>query len=172
MILDFSQNKINMVFEITEQNTVALKDFSFKGKEIEKNLKYCSIADVHLCGENPNDHHGAKHTGTSGSISLKYKSHNQYENEFGNKIEFNLCDDKMEVVVHYQFYNGISALRAWTTVTNIAKENIGLEYVSSFAYTGLEDDISIFMPHSTWCREVNWREYTLNDLGFNRLNSF
>ena len=40
MILDFSQNKINVVFEITEENTVALKDFSFgdSGMNSEKNL--------------------------------------------------------------------------------------------------------------------------------------
>ena len=83
MILDFSQNKINMVFEITEQNTVALKEFSLAPykTELEKTLKWCSIADVHLSGENPDDHHGAKHTGTSGSFSLKYKSHNYYEND-------------------------------------------------------------------------------------------
>lgn len=172
MILEFSNNKINMVFEITEQNTVALKHFSAPSLKTEKNLKWCSIADVHLCGENPDDHHGAKHTGASGSISLKYKSHSYYENEFGNKLEFNLCDDKMEVVVHYQFYKEISAVRAWTTVKNIGNKNIGLEYVSSFAYTGLADDIRIFMPHSTWCREVNWREYTPDDLAFNRLNPF
>ena len=172
MVIEFSHNKINMVFEITEQNTVALKEFSAPSLKAEKNLKWCSIADVHLCGENPDDHHGAKHTGTSGSISLKYKSHNYYENEFGNKLEFNLCDDKMEVVVHYQFYKEISAIRAWTTVTNIGDKNIGLEYVSSFAYTGLENNIKIFMPHSTWCREVNWRKYTLDDLGYNKLNPF
>ena len=62
MILDFSQNNINIVFEITEQNTVALKEFSLAPykPEIEKTLKWCSIADIHLSGENPDDHHAAK----------------------------------------------------------------------------------------------------------------
>lgn len=173
MILDFSQNKINIVFEITEENTVALKEFSLAPykTEIEKALKWCSIADIHLSGGNPNDHHGAKHTGTSGSFSLKYKSHRYYENSIGNKLEFNLEDDKMSVVVHYQFYKDISAIHAWTTVTNICDNPIGLEYVSSFAYTGFETiDPTIFMPHSTWCREVNWRENRMTDLGLDRLN--
>ena len=90
MTLDFSQNKINIVFEITDDKTVALKEFSLGSDSKEKNLKWCSIADIHLCGENPDDHHGAKHTGASGSFSLKYKSHSYYENSIGNKLEFNL----------------------------------------------------------------------------------
>ncbi len=173
MILDFSQNKINIVFEITEENRVALKEFSLAPykTEIEKTLKWCSIADIHLSGENPNDHHGSKHTGTSGSFSLQYKSHNYYKNSIGNKLEFNLEDDKMSVTVHYQFYKDISAMRAWTTVTNICDKPIGLEYVSSFAYTGFETvDPTIFTPHSTWCREVNWRANSMSDLGLDRLN--
>lgn len=175
MILDFSQNNINIVFQITEQNTVALKEFSLAGfkSEAEKTLKWCSVADVQVCGENPDDHHGAKHTGTSGSFSLKYKSHNYYENSIGNKLEFILADSRMEVTAHYQFYKDLSVVRAWTTVTNICAEPLGLEYVSSFAYTGFETiDPTIYMPHSTWCREVNWRENSMSDLGVDRLNWF
>ena len=175
MILDFSQNKINIVFEITEENTVALKEFSLAPykAEIEKVLKWCSIVDIHLSGENPDDHHGAKHTGTSGSFSLKYKSHNYYKNDDGNKLEFNLEDEKMAVTVHYQFYKNISAIRAWTTVTNICDETIGLEYVSSFAYTGFKtDNLTIFTPHNSWCREVNWRSNSMSDFGLDRLNLF
>ena len=48
MILEFSHNKINMMFEVTEQNTVTLKYFSAPSSKAEKNLKWCSIADVHL----------------------------------------------------------------------------------------------------------------------------
>lgn len=175
MILDFSQNKINMVFEVTEEKTVALKEFSLAPykSEIEKTLKWCSVVDVHLSGENPNDHHGGKHTGTCGSFSLKYKSHNYYENSIGNKLEINLEDDKMAVVAHYQFYKDVSAVRTWTTVTNISDESIGLEYVSSFAYTGLESlDPTIYTPHSTWCREINWRANSMSELGLDRLNWF
>lgn len=174
MILDFSQNNINIVFEITEQNTVALKDFSLAPykTETKKELQWCSIADIHLSGENPHGHHGAKHTGTSGSFSLKYKSHNYYENNIGNKLEFILEDNKMSVTVHYQFYKDISAIRAWTTVTNICNEPIGLEYVSSFSYTSFETDNPIIsVPHNTWCREANWRKYSMSDLGLDRLNN-
>lgn len=180
MILDFSQNNFNFIFEITEENTVALKEFSDKSKNsLDKNLKWCSIADIHVSGENQNDHHGAKFTGTSGSVSLKYVSHRYYKNEYGNKLEFNLKDEKMSVVVHYQFYDDISAIRAWTSVTNITNKSLGLEYVSSFVYTGIDEgipdvsnNIEVFIPHNSWVRELDWKKNTLSELGLDKTTEF
>ena len=175
MILDFSQNNMKIVFEVTEAQRVVLKDFSvrsYQGEPKEK-LQWCAITDVHLAGENPNDHHGAKHTGTSGSFSLKYKTHRYYENEYGNKLEFDTYDDKIAVTQHYQFYRDLSVVRAWTTVTNIGTDVVGLEYVSSFAYTGLENHSPfVYIPHNTWCREMNWKKYTLSELGLDRTTAF
>lgn len=175
MILDFSQNKMNMIFEITEDNRVILVDFSTNACETvkQKDFRWCPIVEVHLTGENQNDHHGAKHTGTWGSVNLIYDTHKCYENEFGNKLEFFLSSDKLNVIVHYQFYRKISAVRTWSTVTNICDEPIGLEYVSSFSYTGLENNSPlIYMPHNTWCREVDWKTYTMSELGFERTYPF
>lgn len=175
MIIDVSQNGMNIIFEITEDNKVVLKEFSNASycRETEKELKWCPIVEIQATGENQNDHHGAKHTGTWGGLSLTYNTHKCYENEFGNKLEFFLHNEKIEVVVHYQFYAGISAVRAWTDVTNICEECVGLEYVSSFSYTGLENNEPlIYIPHNTWCREVDWKTYTLNDLGLGRTRRF
>ncbi len=175
MTLDFSQNKMKVIFEITEEKQVALKEFCVDSytAEHEKNLRRCAIAEVQISGENPDDHHGAKHTGTWGGTSLKYCLHKYYTNEFGNKLEFYLSNKKIDVIVHYQFYRDLSAIRAWTTVTNICDEAIGLEYVSSFAYTGLENsDPLVYIPHNTWCREVDWKTYTMSQLGFDRTSSF
>lgn len=177
MIMDFSQNEMNMVFEITEDNRVVFVDFSTTRHETEKNknldFRWCPIVEVHLTGENQNDHHGAKHTGTWGSVNLTYDTHKYYKNEFGNKLEFYLCSDKLKATVHYQFYKDISAVRAWTTVTNICNEPIGLEYISSFSYTGLENNEPfIYIPHNTWCREVDWKKYTMSELGFGRTYPF
>lgn len=174
MVLDYSQNGIYAVFEITEDKTVALRHFLNKKEgEKEKNLKWCSVADVHISGGNPNDHHGGKHTGVSSLETLKYAEHKYYENGDGNKLEFYLTDGKIEVVVNYQFYKGISAVRVWTVVKNISDSPVGLEYVSSFSYTGLENNNpKIYMPHNAWVREVNWKEYSLSDLGFDRNSKF
>lgn len=168
MVLDFSQNNLFAVFETTETGMVALKHFSsLPNSEPEK--KEYAISDVHICGEKYDARFGAKHIGESGTVSLKYQKHNYYENENGNKLEFLLKDDKIEVVVHYQFYKGISAVRVWKTVTNISEDKVGLEYVSSFSYTGInEENLKLLIPHNSWCSEVDWEEFTPEQLGMKK----
>ena len=124
-----------MLFNVSDDGYVTLENFSPRDRKDtrEKRPKWCGIAEVHLCGENPNDHHFAKHTGGSGSVSLKYKSHEYYKNTDGNKLEITLVDEKMLLTVHYQFYTGIPVVRAWTVAQNISSLPIGLEYLSSFS---------------------------------------
>ena len=168
MILDFSQNNIFAVFDITEQEKVALKHFSSLPYSDLKKGDYV-ISDIHICGEKHDYRFGAKHIGESGTESLKYQKHNYYENEDGNKLEFVLKDDKTEVVVHYQFYKNISAVRAWKTIKNISNDKVGLEYVSSFSYTGINDEnLKIMIPHNSWCSEVDWEEFTPEQLGMKK----
>lgn len=166
MILDFSQNNLFVVFEITEEKNVALKHFSaFAPANEDKDAEQCLISDIHICGDKPADRFGLKHIGESGRMSLKYQNHNYYENEYGNKLEFLLSDGKVNVVVHYQFYSGIPAVRSWKTITNISDGNIGLEYVSSFSYTGLcEENLRLLIPHNSWCGEADWEEVSPEQL--------
>ena len=174
MILNFS-SKFKMIFEVSDDGIVTLNELgtlNYKRAPITER-KYCQIADVHITGENPDDHHAAKHTGASSTFSLKYKTHTCEENENGKLIKFYLCDDRMEVVVSYQLYNDISAVRSWTSVTNIGSEPLGLEYVGSFTYTGLENNSPyVYIPHNTWCREVNWKKQSLSELGLDRTNPY
>ena len=178
--LDFSQNGIKLIIGIANDSRVYLHNFS-KSDLVHKRYKgvWSPIAEIHICGDNPNDHHMSKHTGGSATFTLKYKSHTYYENEFGNKLELTLADDKIEACVHYQLYKGISALRAWTTVTNISSAPVGLEYVSSFSYIGIDEGdmtidekMRILIPHNAWCREANWHEYTPGELGYAPMTYF
>ncbi len=175
MILDFSRNGIKAIFEVSENGEVTLNELGTLTYERAPitDKKYCCIADVHISGENADDHHGAKHTGASSTLSLKYKSHTCIDNEQGQLLEFVLCDNKIEVVVHYQFYNNISVVRSWQSVKNISKDKVGLEYVGSFTYAGLENSSPlVYIPHNTWCREVNWKAQTLSELGLDRTNPY
>ena len=174
MILDFSQNNFKMIFEITEEGSVILKHFGKKDAYAEKQApnKKFSIASVNLSGESPDDRHFFKHTGCSSDLTLKYVSHEYYKNKLGNKLEFTLEDSKIRVVVHYQFYRDVAAVRSWTAVTNISSEDVGLEYVSSFAYNGINegrlspnDNLRVYIPHNNWCSELNWQEYSICELG-------
>lgn len=176
MILDFSQNGLYMIFEVDDGGLVSLRHFSTQEKEFprKKNLQYCRIVDVHCAGENPNGHHGYKHTDSSRGNKLKYVTHRYYENEIGNKLEFDLADSTMAVTVHYQFYHNATAVRSWTVVTNVGEDIIGLEYVTSFSYRGIcegekhpNDNINVYIPHNSWSREVNWKKQTLSEAGIN-----
>ena len=71
MLLRFSEKDINLCFNITEDNRVLLYYFSNGEKEIDEervpDSVYSAVA-IHISGEKPDDHHGAKHTGTSCEI--------------------------------------------------------------------------------------------------------
>ena len=140
-MLSFTQNGINLLFDITENGYVILKDFSknYVPDKRKNDHRWCNIAEVQICGKNPDDHHFGKHTGGYGTYTLKYSNHNHYKNELGDKLEFKLKSDLISAVVHYQLYDGIGAVRVWCEVTNISSENVGLEYVSAFSYTGFDN---------------------------------
>ena len=53
------------------------------------------------------------------------------------------------------------------TVINEGREEQLLTYLSSFTYSGLEKDGNrLYIPHNGWQKELNWKEYTFEDLGF------
>ncbi|MDY2937281.1 MAG: alpha-galactosidase, partial [Fusicatenibacter sp.] len=147
---------------------MALTHFSSLPKPKEERNAFC-ISDIHICGEKNDARFGAKHVGESEAESLKYQKHNYYENEEGNKLEFLLRNDRIEVTVHYQFYKDISTVRAWKTITNLSDDKVGLEYVSSFSYLGIpEENLKLLIPHNSWCSEVDWEEFTPKQLGMKK----
>lgn len=178
-MLDFSQNGFTVQFDLADDGRLFLKNFAKNPApyRFEKQAARCPIVEIQVCGENPNDHHGQKHTASSGSQSLKYRSHREIEYADGKELIFLLADSRMEVRVHYRFYKDVAAVRAWTEVENIADETLGLEYVSSFSYVGFDDGNAdreektrVLIPHNAWVREVDWREYRLSELGYEHLS--
>ena len=177
MILDFSKEGLSLIFEVNEYQRVLLKHFSANAPRCEINKVGTSyaIGDVHLNGTNQDSHHGFRHTGHYGTYSLKYVSHKLTEHKDGKTLEFLMTDGKMNVTVHYRMYDGINAIRSYTTVENISDENIGLVYVPSFSYCGIEDNpaamsdnITVYVPHNSTVREGNWVAHKLHELGYDR----
>ncbi len=144
-----------------------------------KKARWCPLAEVHISGENADDHHGGKHTGSYGSYALHYVSHTDTVVENGRRVSILLTDGRMHVTVNYDIFTRINTVRAWTKVENIGTVPVGLEYVFSFAYTGLDDAITlgadqrilVGIPHNGWYREANGG-YTLPQLGLDRISSF
>ena len=71
------------------------------------------------------------------------------------------------VVLHYQFYSDINTVRAYSALKNIGNSNVGIEYISSFAYAGIDNDPGrntlAMIPYNSWCEEMIWKEHKVSD---------
>lgn len=179
--IQIEENGIYMMFEVTEENNVCLLHCNvipYEEDSIEsyKKEKF-SCVQLQLSGYNPDEHHGSKHSGSSHGQLLKYVGHTDIRNTFGRKLEIEQQAENIKVISHVQFYDNISVIRTWNEVINTGADEETLEYVSSFALTGcLKEGLKpwnekgvLHLPHNTWAGEVQWRKYSLPELGLNRV---
>lgn len=184
-LISFSENGIYVALEITENKDVRLLHFSSLpyGRTTlgdAKQQKYFRLVELHVSGENQDDHHGSKHTGTMPGNRLIYRIHKDYHNHQGRKLEIEQEGDGFTVTSHLQFFNTIPVVRAWTEVKNESAVPKGLEYVSSFALSGIakegllswDEKSRLHIPHNTWYGEAQWKDNKLPELGLSRVNSF
>lgn len=137
------------------------------------------LAEVLASGvDRTGERHGANYVRTAPGYRLKLKEFLDARNEKGRKLEIITEDDPeaenytgLEVHSHMQFYDGISVIRSWTEVINKGMEDCGLEYVSSFALTGIEKEgmqtsdekLELRIPHNAWQKELHWNSYRMTD---------
>lgn len=164
--LNFYKNKIYLSFIIDDDGRLDFLHIGRKDTEIDSN-RFFVPTEVFATGENPNDHHGAKHTGSALSDALKYVSHSETDSE----ITFILENEKIRVIQHYEFFGEAGAVRSYAEIKNIGGCDLGLEYASSFCMYGFEFD-RIWICHNAWCRELEWRSYTPPELGYSRITEF
>ena len=92
-IFDFSQKSYNFKINVSDTGRASLRILSRKDTEhIRDKDAWGPLLEIHISGENPNDHHMAKHTGGSETFTLKYKEHRYYENKLGKGKPFALPD--------------------------------------------------------------------------------
>ncbi len=177
--LVFYENGIHMVVSISDEKDVRLVHLAgvahdpatWHGREQQK---WYRMVECQVTGQNQNDHHGEKNTGTAPASRLRYLTHRDTRTQYGRKLAFELADGlETTIVLHYQFFDGCRVLRAWTDITHHGSEPIGIEHVSSFCLNGLtkgsdawDDCLRLHVPHNTWTAEVQWTSHTLRDLGF------
>lgn len=161
--LEFCKNGIYLQFCVDDENRLIIRHIGTGKSELPAN-RFFTPAEVFVTGENPDDHHGAKHTGCN---LLKYESHR----ENGNELVFVLSNDKIRVQQHYDMVGDGKAVRSYATVENISGQKIGLEYVSSFCLYGF-DIQTLWLCHNAWCRELQWRAYSPEELGYSHINNF
>ncbi|CAM4011764.1 glycoside hydrolase family 36 protein [Cohnella lubricantis] len=179
-----NENNLYFVLGVTESDDVRLLHLSSTPPDVilkdEKQQKRARLVEVHVTGENQNDHHGSKHTGSMPGGRLKYKNFKDDRNQYGRKLEITLQDDGLIVTSHLQFYDNVQVVRSWTVVENIGGESKGLEYISSFALTGIchqrqsgwENEGHLYIPHNTWYGEAQWKKQSMAGLGMYQVNDF
>lgn len=183
MEIKIVENGIYLQIEVTEEGDVRLLHLSslpFGNTPKEEQARKFRLVEIHETGFNQNDHHGSKYTGSGLGYLLRYKNHKDYRNDKGRKLEIIQEYNGVYVTSHLQFYNGIHVIRSWTEVENKSNEVHPIEYISSFALTGINYGITsqrdknslIHLPHSTWYGEAQWKSYTLNQLGYDVVNDF
>ncbi len=179
--MQIDENGILMLFEVTEEQKIKLLHFSaapFSDKDISTwvGTEPFQVVEVQVSGlDRPGERHGTKYVRTSPGYRLTLKEFRDHRNASGRKIEVVTQDRETGLIVtsHYQFYDGIAVVRAWTTLYNGGKENLGIEYVSSFAITGIEKEgiklpeekLELWIPHNGWQKELHWNKYRLDELG-------
>ena len=105
-----------------------------------------------------------------------YKSHRKVEATLGTRLEFLLEGRGLEVTLHYQFVEGTGVLQSWIEILNLGDEPQTIEYVSSFALTGFcreglrpyQEKTRIHIPHNAWSGEMQWQEYSMEELGMDK----
>lgn len=179
--IKIEENGIYMVFAVLDDRTLRLLHFSalpLQEKDIvpEVVAEGFTFAGISLAGfDRPYERHGNKYIVTAPGYRMKYLGHTDTVNFHGRLVVFQLRDEEtgVEVFAHLQFYNGLSIMRCWNQVENRGQDEQTLEYIANFHYHGLEKEgtmrqdekLRLWIPHNSWQRELNWKIYSLRDLG-------
>ena len=133
---------------------------------------------VQVTGECAGGFHAGKHDTGSVSAQWRYRRHTLADNEQGRLLTLSLeAPNGLAAEYYLQTYRGLSIVRTWTTLTSHAREDLGIEYVSSFMYEGIGknrtspslDHLEFHIPHNGWSSEAQWQKADAVDLGLSHL---
>ncbi|AWB46441.1 alpha-galactosidase [Paenibacillus sp. CAA11] len=181
--IQVEENGLFLVFEVTKTKDVRFLHFGSQPLQedaiSEAQKPGFRLLELQLTGEDREEYHGRVHRATYPGLRLQYEGHTDTYSQAGRLLEIELRDPAtgLNAVQHLQFYKEIPVVRAWTTVRNEGKAAVGLEYLSSFALTGLakggiqsrDEKMELFLAHNGWQSELQWRAYTLPELGLSHV---
>ena len=104
------------------------------------------ICEVHVSGGMKKTHRGIKLCDSSEGVLFRYVSHNISE----NRLEINEESPNVSATTVFEFFDDTNSIRAYTTVTNISKENIVLEEVSSLCVEGIGGENRKLRPETIY----------------------
>jgi alpha-galactosidase len=175
---DVETNSAKLGFERLDDHriilsTVDTNDLSAADPELKQHM---TLTEVQITGRNFH-HKGVCFVDTNPGRDLTYISHKVEENENGKLLKVIQEDEKKQLRTtnYYQLYDDTPVIRSWVSIQNIGQEDFGIEYVSSFALTGINqandldgnysEDNVIYVPHNDWTAEAQWKANTLKNAG-------
>lgn len=172
------EQDLRLVFDVSASGDVTLLHFGvtdFHEEWVENHIEGYRMIELQLSGEDRAEYHGRTHRASYPGLRLKYSKHQITDESVGKKLVIYLIDELTGIVVeqHYQLYSGLQTARCWSVITNMGTADVEIEYISSFALTGIgkegiqdrNDKLRLYVAHCGWQSEIQWRNYSLPDLG-------
>lgn len=179
--IEINENNLNLILEITDDQEIKLLHFSalpFEEETLNSRSKTIPFTLVELTAtglDRIGRQHGANYLRTAPGCRMKFKDLIDKQNEHGRKLEIISVDDVtgLEVHSHMQFYQNIAIVRSWSELFNKGERSWGIEYLSSFALTGITKEgllaadkkMRLHIPRNGWSKEFHWNEFTFDELG-------
>lgn len=177
------ENGLYLVIEITGEGDVRLLHFGARPFDeatvSEKQKPGFRLLELQLTGEDRAEYHGRTHRASYPGLRMVFDAFADTRNGLGRKLELRLRDEATGVTAtqHMQFYDGVRTVRCWTVLNNGGTAQVEVEYLSSFALTGLDkegerdrdDKMRLYLAHNGWQSELQWRSYRLPELGMSHL---
>lgn len=137
---------------------------------------------LHLSGENRDAHHGAKMNGASASTRLIFVEKKERELEEGREVVLVQHDPvkNLKVESYYEFNARSPVVRRYTVVTNMSREAVGIEYISSGIINNLgniakglpQQNLLVHYAYNSWMQEAQWKTSTPSQLGWENTGAF
>ena len=130
-----------------------------------------------LCtGENADDHHGMKFTGGMPGGRMIFSGTQESETATGRQMVITQFDPDLALKVEsfYESFQNVPVLRRFTRVTNLGKQEVGIEYLSSAMLHNLatprsfEQDLLVHFAFNTWQAEGQWHARKPSQVGIYR----
>ena len=128
-----------------------------------------------LCtGENADDHHGMKFTGGMPGGRMIFSGTQESETTTERRMVLTQFDPDLALKVEsvYESFQNVPVLRRFTRVTNLGKQEVGIEYLSSAMLHNLatprsfEQDLLVHFAFNTWQGEGQWHARKPSQAGF------
>lgn len=182
-MIEIAENGLYLVIEVTEGKDARLLHFGaapYRKQTVSEAQKPgFRLMELQLTGEDRAEYHGRSHRASYPGLRMQYEFHSDNRNELGRKLEIAMIDPvtSLWAIQHVQFYDGIPVARVWAELVNGGSEPLGVEYVSSFSLTGIDKEgttsrdekMKLYIPHTGWQSELQWRSYRLPELGLSHL---